>query len=255
MIKPDKPIILALDFNNLDEAKDMIAKVRNHIGMIKVGLELFTAHGKDALALSGQFNVPVFLDLKLFDIPTTVQKTTESVCEMMAQYQGPHFLSVHCWGGSDMCRAAMEAAHNSNVEIVGITTLTSMYEPDFREIGFRDSRSGTRTVDAAFIGYDCKNTQRQYDANGKQIFDGLKHFVCAPTQVPLMRSYFKDDVALITPGIRAESEESHDHARSKPASFALKNGATWLVIGRPITKSNDPAAAAQYFESQVQKYQ
>ena len=69
-----------------------------------------------------------------------------------------------------------------------------------------------------------------------------------------MRQHLGDDVVLITPGIRADSEEAHDHARSKPASFALKNGATWLVIGRPITQSANPANAAQYFELQAQKY-
>lgn len=253
-MKPDNPIILALDFNNLDDAKGILSKVRNHIGMIKVGSELFTAYGKEALSLSGMFNIPLFLDIKLFDIPTTVARTVEVVCETMAQYQGKHFLSVHCWGGLEMCTAALDAAENSNVEIAGVTTLTSMSESDFREIGFRDSRAGTRTVDSAYVGYDCRNEVRQYDTAGKRIYSGLTHFICAPTQVPLMRQHLGDDVVLITPGIRADSEEAHDHARSKPASFALKNGATWLVIGRPITQSANPANAAQYFELQAQKY-
>src|SRR5579885_1246230 len=132
----DNPIILALDYSELDEARAILSKVRPNIGMIKIGLELFTAYGREALDLSKEFSVPVFLDLKLNDVPTTVAKTTEVVCSHLSRYPGEHFLSIHCNGGAEMCQAAYKVANGSNVTITGITVLTSLTESDFSEIGF-----------------------------------------------------------------------------------------------------------------------
>jgi orotidine-5'-phosphate decarboxylase len=252
-MKPDNPIILALDFSELQEARTVLERVRPHIGMIKIGLELFTSHGREALELSSDYTIPIFLDLKLYDVPTTVAKTTSSVCSLLAQHPGPHFLSIHCLGGRDMCKAALEASMGSNVTIAGVTVLTSLTERDFSRLGYSDRRPGPRTIDSADIGIDCMNTQAQYDAQNKRIYNGLTHFICAPNQVPLMKSHFEDAI-LITPGIRAEGDETNDHARTKPAGFALKSGASWIVVGRPITKATDPRDAAFYFEQQAKKY-
>lgn len=253
-MKPTNPIILALDYSELSEARDVLRKVRPHIGMIKIGLELFTSAGREALDLVDEFNIPVFLDLKLHDVPTTVIKTTSVICSLLYKYPGEHFLSIHSFGGREMCEAAFQTAQGSNVQIAGVTTLTSMDDRDFRGLGFRDGRSGIRTIDAAYIAADCSNERSQWDANRNRILKGMTHLICAPNQIPLMRQHFGNDIVLITPGIRSDSEEAHDHARSKPASFALKNGATWIVVGRPITKAVDPAASALYFKEQVDKY-
>ena len=252
-MKPDNPIILALDYSNINQVEALLFKVRPHIGMVKIGLELWTSCGKDALQMADYFKVPVFLDLKLHDVPTTVRKTTEVVCSMLARIPGDHFLSIHCAGSYMMCRAAMEAAQGSNVTIAGVTFLTSLDESDFGWIGYKDCRPGTRTVDITEVGYDCMNDDPQYDVNGKRIYSGIRHYICAPNQAKLMKEHYQDAV-LICPGIRGDSDEAHDHARTKPAGAALKNGATWLVIGRPITKATDPVAAAQYFEEQAKKY-
>lgn len=252
-MKPDNPIIVALDFADLQEARKVVERVRPHIGMIKIGLELFTAYGREALEMSSDYQIPVFLDLKLSDVPTTVSKTTSVVCSLLAKHPGPHFLSVHCLGGKDMCRAAMEASMGSNVSIAGVTVLTSLTERDFSRLGYTDRRPGIRTVDAADIGYDCLNKEAQYDVNHKRVYNGMKHFICAPNQAPLMKSHYEDAV-LITPGIRAEGDNTNDHARTKPAGAALKGGATWLVVGRPITKATDPRDAALWFEQQAKKY-
>jgi orotidine-5'-phosphate decarboxylase len=252
-MKPDNPIILALDYSNINQVEALLFKVRPHIGMVKIGLELWAACGKDALQMADYFKVPVFLDLKLHDVPTTVQKTTEVLCSLLAPLQGQHFLSIHCSGGNGMCKAAMEAAQGSNVTIAGVTLLTSVAEPELHKMGFKDCRPGVRTVDFADVGYDCMNDTAQYDPAGKRLYNGIRHFICAPNQAKLMKEYF-DDSILICPGIRADSDDDHDHARTKPAGFALKNGATWLVVGRPITQSSDPRAAAQYYEEQGKKY-
>lgn len=252
-MKPDNPIILALDYSDLHEARQVLDRVRPHIGMIKIGLELFTAYGREALELSSEFRIPVFLDLKLHDVPTTVSRTTAVVCSLLSRHAGDHILSIHCMGGATMCSAAMKAAHGSNVTVAGVTVLTSLDYTDFRDMGFGNKQPGDRTIVAADIGYDCMHDGPAYDANGTRVYDGLRHFICAPNQGPLMKKYFEDSI-LITPGIRADSDDAHDHARSKPIGFALKNGATWVVIGRPITRASDPVIAAQYFETQAKKH-
>jgi orotidine-5'-phosphate decarboxylase len=252
-MKPDNPIILALDYSDLNDARKILAKVRPNIGMIKIGLELFTAFGREALDLSKDFNIPVFLDLKLHDIPTTVEKTVAVACQMLARYGGEHFLSIHCFGGQQMCEAALRTTQGSNVKVVGVTVLTSLDEDDFEAMGFSTLAPGKRTVSLGFIGADCSNAQEQYDAQRHRILSGLTHFVCAPNQLELMNAYLGDDMIYITPGIRTEAEEKHDHARSKTAGYALRNGATWIVIGRPITQAPDPVAASVYFKMQTHK--
>lgn len=232
------PIIVALDFPTMDEAEAMLAKVRPHVGMIKIGLEMFTANGWDCLTLAKQYNVPMFLDLKLYDIPNTVKKTVEVVCTKLASLKGEHFLSIHCLGVSKMCKAAVEAAAGSNVNIAGITFLTSLEWQDLRDMGYRDTRVANQTSEIV--------------KRGKKW--GITHFVCAPPQLSLMRKHLGQDAVLITPGIRAEGDDAQDHKRSKPASFALKNGANWLVIGRPITQAADPVSEAKNFADVAQAY-
>jgi len=249
----DNPICLALDYSELDEARDLLSKIRQNIGMIKIGSELFTAHGREALELSKEFAVPVFLDLKLNDIPTTVEKTTEVVCRLLSKYSGQHYLSVHCMGGANMCQAAFNVARGSNVRITGTTVLTSLSERDFRDFGFRDSRPGIRTINLALVGADCLNNQMAYNATKQRVFLGLNSFVCAPNQLSLMRQNLGDDVVLMTPGIRSTNDDNQDHLRTKPIGFALKNGANWVVIGRPITKSADPVSASLHFKEQAER--
>lgn len=246
-MKPANPIILALDFDKLRDAYQTVHLVRPWIGMIKIGLELFTACGKESLQLAKEFQIPIFLDLKLHDVPSTVKKTTQVICEALAPYPGPHFLSVHTLGGQEMCYQAWDAAFTSNVEIAGITVLTSLDEKDLHSFGFRDRRVGVKTTDLAFLGSTCSE---EHAGTGM----GLTTFVCAPNQLKLMRQHLGEEITLISPGIRVEGAPTDDHKRSKPVSFALKNGATWLVIGKPITQSPDPQQAAQYFKEQADKY-
>jgi len=230
------PIILALDFPTLEQADAMLAKVREHIGMIKVGLEMFTANGWEAAQLAKQYELPVFLDLKLYDIPTTVAKTTSVVCERLSSIKGNNFLSVHCMGGAAMCRAALEASNGANTKVTGITLLTSFNYRDLRELGYSDTRTNIQTVGFARLGRHCSGRD-----------NGLTHFVCAPQNVPLMRKHFGQDITIITPGIRPDDGNKDDHKNSMTAAQALKGGSNWLVIGRPITQAVDPVVAAQSF--------
>jgi orotidine-5'-phosphate decarboxylase len=242
-MRPDNPTILALDYSDLSDARQMLSKVRPYIGMAKIGLELFTAYGKNSLELSQEFNVPIFLDLKLHDIPKTVGKTIEVICNLLSGFNQQHYLTVHCSGGKEMCKTALKVTEGSNIKIVGITALTSLNERDFRDLGYRDSRASTRTSDLLELGRDC---------NAKN--DGINAFVCAPNQLPTMRKNYPLDIELISPGIRDDSQEDQDHKRFKPASFAFKNGATWIVVGRPITQAHDPVSAALHFQDQADKH-
>lgn len=237
------PIILALDYQDLSDADNLLAKVRPHIGMMKVGLEMFTANGWQCLDIAKQYDLPIFLDLKLYDIPNTVKRTLEVVCTKLASFKHEHFLSVHCLGAKKMCKEAYEAAQGSNVKITGITLLTSFDWQDLREMGYRDTRIPNQTVDIAAIGRNCTSKGQ-----------GLNHFVCSPAQLNLMRKHYGDNVVLITPGIRAEGDDVQDHKRAKPASFALKNKANWLVIGRPITQALDPEGEARNFAELAKQY-
>lgn len=252
-MKSDNPIILALDYSDINGARKLLSQVRPNIGMIKIGLELFTAFGKEALELSNQFNVPVFLDLKLHDVPTTVSKTVSVVCQLLSQCPGNHFLSIHCFGGGMMCENALKAASGSNVTIAGVTALTSLDDDDFSEMGFRIRAVGKRAVALAKLGADCSNSSYQYDKSNKRIFTGLKHFICAPDRLKLMLSHI-GEMNFICPGIRAEGEETHDHVKTKSIGFALRSGATWVVVGRPITQAVDPVLASVYFRSQADKW-
>jgi orotidine-5'-phosphate decarboxylase len=236
------PIILALDFNSVSTAQQMLSRIRPYIGMIKIGLELFTAHGKEALALGQEFHIPIFLDLKLHDIPHTVHRTISVLCEMLAPISGQHFVSIHTFGGIEMCKEAYLTSQNSNVEIVGITLLSSLDTSDLESFGFSDRRVGPKTIELAGLSLNLREDDM-----------GLRTFVCAPPQLKLMRQYFGKELTLISPGIRADNS-TDDHKRSASAAFALKNGADWLVIGRPITQAPDPIEAAQYYQNQVEKY-
>lgn len=249
----NNPIILALDSMDKSKASDLLTKVRPHIGMIKIGLEMYSEYGKSSLELGDTFAAPIFLDLKLFDVPTTVGKTVASICRQLAPISGNHFLTVHCMGGKEMCQAALSASQGSNVTIVGVTALTSMDSVDFYNLGMRNGMPGKVTGILMDVGADCNNKHWKYDAAHKRILSGLTHFVCAPTQLPLMRKNYGPDLILITPGIRSDTDEQHDHKRTKSASFAIRNGANWIVIGRPITEAVDPLFVTKSFETQLDR--
>ena len=261
------PVILALDYNNMSEADAMLSKVRPHIGMIKVGLELYTSVGKESFSLAKYYNIPIFLDLKLCDTPTTVRKTMEGLMGSLATLPGNHFISVHCFGGREMLQAAFEVAKGSNVKPVGITLLTSFGGDDLYDLGFTNRSIGIKTVGMTKLGMGCVDRGKaSYPASPPTPWGpgspaivghppiGLDTFVCAPAQCALLRKHFEDSITLISPGIRLDDMASNDHKNAKPASFALRTGANWLVVGRPITQAPDPRMMAQHFEKIAEKY-
>jgi orotidine-5'-phosphate decarboxylase len=218
-------IAFALDYPTLDEARRGATRVREALGMIKVGLELFVEHGPAAVALGKDVGLPVFLDLKLHDIPETVERAVARACHL-----GAKLLTVHASGGEAMLGRAVERAkaEGTGLDVVAVTVLTSLDAADLAKMGVADdvSAHAERLARAAYGA-------------------GVRHFVCSPHEVARMRASFAD-ATLITPGIRlASPAKGDDQKRVATAERAVLDGADILVVGRPIRDAPDPLAAAK----------
>lgn len=235
------PIILALDMPNLNEARAILDKTRDYIGMIKIGPELWASHASESFLLSKEYNIPMFLDLKFHDIPNTVSSTISNILSKVDAYQQLAFLTVHVLGGKEMLKAALDAVAGSNTEIVAVTLLTSLNREDTYSLGIK-GMPGSVTTSFAHLAKHC----------------GIRNFVCGAQNIDVMRANIDNDKTgfksvLFCPGIRSASAPEDDQKRTKPVSFAIKSGADWIVVGRPITKHPDPAGAVKDILAQVEK--
>ena len=219
------PIILAVDTNDLEVAKQWIDATRESVSVYKLGLEFFLTFGASGVAqISQQFGVDIFLDLKLHDIPNTVSSATSAIAEL-----SPRFLTVHASGGSAMIAAAAKAA--PHIDITAVTILTSLSEEDLFSIGFANPalESAVALAQLAQVA-------------------GAKAIVCSPLEISAIRRVVGDQVTIITPGVRpATSEVIDDQVRTMTPEAAIALGANYVVIGRPITGkwSQGPAAMRQ----------
>ena len=219
-ISPRERLIVALDVATLDEAVMLAARLEGHVGWFKVGLELFVAHGPAAVAAVAAHG-PVFLDLKLHDIPTTVARAVSSAARLDVG-----LLTIHTGGGSAMMRAAREAAGDA-VRLLGVTVLTSTSDQELSELG--SDPASAQVPRLAALARDA----------------GIDGLVCAPTDLASVRAAVGPASLLVTPGIRATPGALDDHARALSAPQAIAAGADLLVVGRPITRAEDPVAAAR----------
>ncbi|MEU8249340.1 orotidine-5'-phosphate decarboxylase [Nonomuraea sp. NPDC048916] len=215
------PIAVALDAPDLETAARWAALVTPHVSTVKVGLELYLRYGPDVIAsVRGASGVSVFLDLKLHDIPNTVAGAARAVSRLR-----PAILTVHATGGPAMIRAAVDAAPHT--QIAAVTVLTSLSEDDLAAIGL--------------IG-PADDAVRRLAA--MSVDAGATALVCSPNEVAAVRSEVGPGISLITPGVRPAGADAQDQARVATPEQALADGADLLVIGRPITASPDPGAAA-----------
>jgi orotidine-5'-phosphate decarboxylase len=215
-------IIIALD--NLDAASAMLlAKQLNpNQCRLKVGKELFTAHGPPLVEDLMKLNFQIFLDLKFHDIPNTVAKACLAAAKL-----GVWMLNVHILGGVAMLEAAREAIDKGPVNkplLVGVTLLTSLTEQDLLTLGFH-RKLEEQVLSLAELAYKT----------------GLDGVVCSPHEVALLRKNFGDQFCLVTPGIRFSDSPVDDQKRYLTPKEALSQGADYLVIGRPITQASNPA--------------
>ncbi len=224
------PVFCALDTTDLSRATGLAAKVADAIGGLKLGLEFFTAQGpKGVKQIQKASDLPIFLDLKLNDIPNTVAGAVRAVAPL-----GAYMLTVHTNGGRAMMEAAAKAASEAAYEvvkarplIVGVTVLTSFDNDDLAEIGVE-----SKVVD---------QVRRMAELAKRAGLDGV---VCSPREVAMLRSDLGDGFKLVTPGVRPEWASKDDQKRIMSPLEAMSAGADYLVVGRPITAAKDPASAA-----------
>jgi orotidine-5'-phosphate decarboxylase len=219
---PNKaPIAVALDAPDIETAARWAALVTPYVSVVKVGLELFCRHGPDVVAVvRGASGVGLFLDLKLHDIPATVEGAARSVARLR-----PRYLTVHASGGAAMIRAAVDAL--PDVRIAAVTVLTSMSSADLDTVGLAGpARDAVRRLAVLSVAA------------------GARAVVCSPHEVAVVRAEVGPEVHLITPGVRPAGAAAQDQARVATPERALADGADLLVIGRPITGAGDPGAVA-----------
>lgn len=219
MSRPRNPLIVAADLSDAAAAEALARRLVDSVAMVKVGLELFTAAGPDVVARV-RGHVPVFLDLKLHDIPSTVERAARNAGRL-----GAAMVTVHALGGPSMVRAAREGsaegAADAGVDkpsIVAVTVLSSM--------------AGEELASPSSLAFEA-------------VAAGARGVVVSGKDVKEVREVLGDKPIVVVPGIRPAGQPSNDHVRVLTPAEALELGADYLVVGRPVTGAPDPAAAAR----------
>lgn len=216
---PHERLVVALDVPTLAEAEALAGALAGAVGWFKVGLELFTAHGPAAVAAI-RAHGPVFLDVKLHDIPTTVERAAARVADL-----GVGLVTVHAGGGTAMVEAAVRGLGAAG-EILAVTVLTSTSDAQLAAMGSEPA------------AVQVPRLARLATAAGAP---GL---VCAPRDLAAVRAAVGPATRLVTPGVRPAGAGTDDHARAATPAEAVAAGADLLVVGRPISRAGDPRAAA-----------
>jgi orotidine-5'-phosphate decarboxylase len=219
-------LILALDVPTRETAAPLLRQLRGSLRWVKIGLQMFTAYGPDYVRAVADEGFNIFLDLKLHDIPNTVAKAVESLAPLPIG-----MLTLHTAGGREMMAAARTAQQQTKPELLllGVTVLTSMDATGLGEIGVATAPD----VQVARLGRLAATA-------------GLRGLVCSPLEVSLLRAQLPADIQLVTPGIRPVGESGgDDQKRVMTPAEAARAGASYIVVGRPILKAKDPAAAAR----------
>jgi orotidine-5'-phosphate decarboxylase len=234
MRTPKDFIIFALDVPTPAQARRYIDLLAGHVGMFKVGLELFIECGPQIVHTVRTAGAGVFLDLKLHDIPATVSRAMQRVAEL-----GADFATVHCAGGSAMLDAAV-AASRGKVGVLGVTVLTSLSPADLAAIGVGGEWAGDPE------GLVVRRAAMAQAA-------GCVGIVCSGREAAMVKNRFGPQFKTVTPGIRpaAPGAAADDQKRTTPPGQAIRNGADYLVIGRPIRDAADPVAAARGIAGEI----
>jgi orotidine-5'-phosphate decarboxylase len=216
----ESPVFVAIDTTDAARAEALAHLVAPHVGGLKLGLEYFAAHGPAGVAALSALGLPLFLDLKLHDIPNTVAGAVAALAPL-----APAILTVHAAGGHGMLRAARTAAP-PGCRVVAVTVLTSLTGRDLAEMG---------------LGEDPERLALALARGAREA--GLDGIVCSPFEAAAVRRHWPDAL-IITPGVRPEGAAHGDQKRAATPRQALAWGADLLVVGRPVTMAADPAAAA-----------
>ena len=217
--RPDNPLIVALDISDLDSAEAMAERLHGEAGVLKVGLELFAAGGPEAVTRLRAFG-PVFLDVKLHDIPNTVERAARNCARL-----GIAMMTVHALGGEAMVRAAVRGAIRGADEaghpipmVLAVTVLSSL--------------AGEGLASPSSLAFEA-------------VAAGASGVVVSGEDVAQVREVLGTNACLVVPGIRPAGSNGHDQVRILTPEEAVERGADYLVVGRPITESSDPAGVAR----------
>jgi orotidine-5'-phosphate decarboxylase len=222
-------IIVALDTDSPDAALAAVSSLAGEVGLFKVGMELFPRGGPDLIGRILAKGANVFLDLKFHDIPNTVAGAVRSAVAL-----GVKFATVHASGGKAMLAAAASAAAGSGTTVLAVTVLTSLDDADLASVGF--ALPAAEAVDRLA---------------GLAAEAGIGGIVCSAREVAAVRALVGKEVILVTPGVRLPGDSSGDQKRVVTPFEAIRDGANYIVVGRPITKAADPVAAARKFAAEV----
>lgn len=221
----DPKIIVALDYADANSALRLVEQLDPNLCRLKVGKELFTAAGPSFVEQLARSNFGVFLDLKFHDIPNTVAKACAAASNL-----GVWMLNVHASGGLEMMQAAKQAVNESASKplLIAVTVLTSMNQQTLNQIGIQTDLT-THVLNLASLTKQA----------------GLDGVVCSALEATMLRNQLGDDFCLVTPGIRPANVNQDDQSRVVAPADALRNGASYLVVGRPITQADNPLAMLQ----------
>ena len=225
-------LVFPLDYASLDEARAGARTVAPHVGVLKVGLELFMREGPASIAVCHDLGLDVFLDLKLHDIPETVGRAVQSAASL-----GIRYLTVHAHGGHAMLSRAADAAARATMPLtlLAVTVLTSLDAEDLAAIG----------IEAAPAAQVERVARLAWNA-------GIRGFVASAAEAANLRQALGPDALLVTPGIRPAGSTAGDQKRVVTPADAIAAGADMLVVGRPIRDAADPREAARAVVSEIE---
>ena len=224
-------LVLALDVDDFESAKDLVFKLKDYVGVFKIGSQVFTSEGTKIINIINKAGARVFLDLKFHDIPNTVKGAAESATKL-----GVYMFTIHTSGGYEMMKAAADAARETSEKlgikkslVLGVTVLTNINQEILeKEICVKKSLK-------EYVVHLAKLAKSA----------GLDGVVASPQEIREIRNACGNDFIILTPGIRPAGEELNDQKRVMTPKQALEEGADFLVVGRPIRNAKNPVKAAQ----------
>jgi orotidine-5'-phosphate decarboxylase len=235
MKQPKDYIIFPLDLPTYDQAMPYVEKLKDHVGLFKVGLELFISQGPNILkSIRGAGDAGIFLDLKLHDIPATVQRAF-----MAASQHGPEFVTVHCDEGEEMLKSVAEN-NPGDTKILAVTVLTSLNQEKLRALGYAEKYSEDLSALVLLRARMAKAA-------------GCHGVVCSGFEVAMIKREVGSELIAVTPGIRPAWSvvDQDDQKRIVTPADAIRNGSDYVVIGRPIRDAKNPAEAAVRIEGEI----
>ena len=223
------PLIIALDVDDTAEALQLIQQIGPAADFYKVGMELYATGGMDFVSRVSEMGKNVFLDLKLYDIGETVKRATSKICKIAE----PKFLTVH--GSRTVMKAAVEGRGATATKLLAVTVLTSFDQDDLADLGYSVPISD-------LVELRVK----------KALESGIDGIVCSPLEVARVREVGGPTLKLITPGVRSAGSAKGDQKRVATPYEAIRDGADYLVIGRQVTRAEDPRKACEEILAEIQ---